>query len=67
LAVTARNFRINDKCTIAMVSAQPFASGHMSGTNNKAGSLNLLPRFVSPKSIKENFIDANNVLYPPNV
>jgi 1-pyrroline-5-carboxylate dehydrogenase len=49
-----------------MVGAQPFGGGRASGTNDKAGSINLLYRFVSPRTIKENFIDADTVLYPSN-
>ena len=60
------NFYVNDKCTGAIVGAQPFGGGRGSGTNDKAGSINLLYRFVSPRSIKENFIDADTVLYPSN-
>jgi 1-pyrroline-5-carboxylate dehydrogenase len=52
---TAGNFYINDKPTGAVVGQQPFGGGRASGTNDKAGSyLNLL-RWVSPRSIKENF------------
>jgi len=52
---TAGNFYINDKPTGAMVGQQPFGGARMSGTNDKAGSkLNLL-RWVSPRTIKENF------------
>jgi 1-pyrroline-5-carboxylate dehydrogenase len=65
--LTAGNFYVNDKCTGAIVGAQPFGGGRASGTNDKAGSVNLLYRFVSPRSIKENFIDADNVLYPSNI
>lgn len=61
------NFYVNDKCTGAIVGAQPFGGGRGSGTNDKAGSINLLYRFVSPRSIKENFIDAESVLYPSNM
>jgi 1-pyrroline-5-carboxylate dehydrogenase len=60
------NFYVNDKCTGAVVGAQPFGGGRASGTNDKAGSINLLYRFVSPRSIKENFIDAEKFLYPSN-
>lgn len=52
----AGNLYINDKCTGAMVGAQPFGGSRHSGTNDKAGSyLNLL-RWTSPRCIKENFI-----------
>lgn len=67
LRYAAGNFYINDKCTGAIVGAQPFGGGRASGTNDKAGSINLLYRFVSPRSIKENFIDAETVLYPSNM
>jgi 1-pyrroline-5-carboxylate dehydrogenase len=62
----AGNFYINDKCTGAVVGAQPFGGGRASGTNDKAGSVNLLYRFLSPRSIKESFIEADEVLYPSN-
>jgi len=58
------NFYINDKCTGAVVGQQPFGGARASGTNDKAGSnLNLL-RWVSPRSIKENFIPLTNWTYP---
>jgi len=66
LRYSAGNFYVNDKCTGAIVGAQPFGGGRASGTNDKAGSINLLFRFVSPRSIKENFIDAETFLYPSN-
>ena len=56
LANTAGNFYINDKPTGAVVGQQPFGGGRASGTNDKAGSyLNLL-RWVSVRTIKENFV-----------
>ena len=66
-ALNSGNFYVNDKCTGAIVAAQPFGGGRGSGTNDKAGSINLLYRFVSPRSIKENFIDADTFLYPSNL
>jgi len=52
------NFYVNDKCTGAVVGQQPFGGARASGTNDKAGSnLNLL-RWVSARSIKENFLPA---------
>ena len=66
LSLMEGNFYVNDKCTGAIVGAQPFGGGRGSGTNDKAGSINLLYRFVSPRSIKENFIDVDTVLYPSN-
>ena len=60
----AGNFYINDKPTGAVVSQQPFGGSRSSGTNDKAGSyLNLL-RWVSPRTIKENFVPDNNYRYP---
>ena len=60
----AGNFYINDKPTGAVVSQQPFGGGRSSGTNDKAGSyLNLL-RWVSPRTIKENFVPEKNYRYP---
>lgn len=60
----AGNFYINDKPTGAVVHQQPFGGGRASGTNDKAGSyLNLL-RWVSPRSIKENFVPPIDYRYP---
>lgn len=60
------NFYINDKCTGAVVGQQPFGGARASGTNDKAGSaLNLL-RWVSPRTIKENFIPLDSWKYPSN-
>jgi len=61
---TAGNFYINDKPTGAVVGHQPFGGGRASGTNDKAGSeLNLL-RWVSARSIKENFVPPKDIGYP---
>jgi len=58
------NFYINDKCTGAVVGQQPFGGARASGTNDKAGShLNLL-RWVSTRSIKENFLPLAHWSYP---
>ena len=60
---SAGNFYVNDKPTGAVVSQQPFGGSRGSGTNDKAGSyLNLL-RWVSPRTIKENFQNINNYRY----
>lgn len=60
----AGNFYINDKPTGAVVGQQPFGGGRASGTNDKAGSaLNLL-RWVSPRTIKENFVPPVDYKYP---
>ncbi|MFI5235227.1 MAG: L-glutamate gamma-semialdehyde dehydrogenase [Gemmatimonadales bacterium] len=52
----AGNFYINDKPTGAVVGQQPFGGARASGTNDKAGSILNLLRWVSPRSIKENFV-----------
>ena len=60
----AGNFYINDKPTGAVVGQQPFGGARASGTNDKAGSkLNLL-RWVSPRTIKENFVPPTDYRYP---
>ncbi|KAF8940558.1 1-pyrroline-5-carboxylate dehydrogenase, partial [Dissophora ornata] len=63
----AGNFYINDKCTGAVVGQQPFGGGRASGTNDKAGSAAILSRFVSPRSIKESFVDLEEFMYPSNL
>lgn len=63
---TAGNFYINDKSTGAVVGQQWFGGSRMSGTNDKAGSGNILSRFVAIRNIKENFVDVEDVLYPSN-
>ncbi|MEJ5272932.1 MAG: L-glutamate gamma-semialdehyde dehydrogenase [Spirochaetota bacterium] len=61
---SAGNFYINDKPTGAVVGQQPFGGARSSGTNDKAGSyLNLL-RWISARSIKENFIPPKDFIYP---
>ncbi|KAI8873666.1 delta-1-pyrroline-5-carboxylate dehydrogenase [Ramicandelaber brevisporus] len=64
---SAGNFYVNDKCTGAVVGQQPFGGGRASGTNDKAGSLNLLLRFVSPRTIKETFLPVHDFIYPSNL
>ena len=63
---SAGNFYINCKCTGAVVGQQPFGGARASGTNDKAGSQNLLSRFVSMRSIKEDFVGSAEVQYPSN-
>jgi 1-pyrroline-5-carboxylate dehydrogenase len=63
---SAGNFYINAKCTGAVVGQQPFGGARASGTNDKAGSMNILTRFVSARSIKEEFTPIDKVLYPSN-
>jgi 1-pyrroline-5-carboxylate dehydrogenase len=64
LVHSAGNFYINDKCTGAVVGQQPFGGGRASGTNDKAGSMINLLRWVSPRTIKENFVPAKDYRYP---
>jgi 1-pyrroline-5-carboxylate dehydrogenase len=64
LSNAAGNFYINDKPTGAVVGQQPFGGARASGTNDKSGSyLNLL-RWVSPRTIKENFAPPTDYSYP---
>ncbi len=61
---SAGNFYINDKPTGAVVGQQPFGGGRSSGTNDKAGSALNLQRWISARSIKENFVPASEFEYP---
>jgi 1-pyrroline-5-carboxylate dehydrogenase len=61
---TAGNFYINDKPTGAVVGQQPFGGGRGSGTNDKAGSVLNLLRWVSPRTIKETFVSPTDYRYP---
>ncbi|HLS96430.1 delta-1-pyrroline-5-carboxylate dehydrogenase [Sphingobacterium allocomposti] len=60
----AGNFYINDKCTGAVVGQQPFGGARGSGTNDKAGSMINLLRWVSPRTIKETFHPDTDYRYP---
>ena len=60
----AGNFYINDKPTGAVVSQQPFGGARGSGTNDKAGSILNLLRWVSPRTIKETFVPPTDYRYP---
>ena len=62
----AGNFYVNCKSTGAVVGQQPFGGARASGTNDKAGSVNLLTRFVSVRSVKEEFVSPEKVAYPSN-
>jgi 1-pyrroline-5-carboxylate dehydrogenase len=62
----AGNFYVNCKSTGAVVGQQPFGGARASGTNDKAGSQHLLGRFVSVRSIKEEFNATTKVAYPSN-
>jgi 1-pyrroline-5-carboxylate dehydrogenase len=64
LVNAAGNFYINDKPTGAVVGQQPFGGSRASGTNDKAGSLFNLLRWVTPRTIKENFVPPLNYRYP---
>jgi 1-pyrroline-5-carboxylate dehydrogenase len=64
LRYAAGNFYVNDKPTGAIVGQQPFGGARASGTNDKAGSMWNLIRWVSPRTIKETFIPARDYRYP---
>jgi len=60
----AGNFYINDKPTGAVVGQQPFGGGRASGTNDKAGSVLNLWRWISVRTLKENFVPVTDYRYP---
>jgi 1-pyrroline-5-carboxylate dehydrogenase len=60
----AGNFYVNDKPTGAVVGQQPFGGARASGTNDKAGSILNLVRWVSPRAIKETFVPPVDYRYP---
>jgi 1-pyrroline-5-carboxylate dehydrogenase len=60
----AGNFYINDKPTGAVVGQQPFGGARASGTNDKAGSLLNLTRWISARTIKETYVPATDYRYP---
>jgi 1-pyrroline-5-carboxylate dehydrogenase len=64
LRYAAGNFYVNDKPTGAVVGQQPFGGARASGTNDKAGSMWNLIRWVSPRTIKETFIPPTDYRYP---
>jgi 1-pyrroline-5-carboxylate dehydrogenase len=64
LVNAAGNLYINDKPTGAVVGQQPFGGARASGTNDKAGSLLNLQRWVSPRAIKETFNPPVEYPYP---
>ncbi|MGY1625306.1 L-glutamate gamma-semialdehyde dehydrogenase [Geodermatophilus sp. SYSU D00965] len=64
LRFSAGNFYVNDKPTGAVVGQQPFGGARASGTNDKAGSVLNLLRWVSPRSIKESFVPPTDYRYP---
>jgi len=63
----AGNIYYNEKCTGAVVGQQPFGGARASGTNDKAGSMSVFYRFVSARSIKENFVGLEEFAYPSNL
>jgi len=60
----AGNFYLNDKPTGAVVGQQPFGGARASGTNDKAGSILNLMRWISPRTIKETFVPPVEYRYP---
>jgi 1-pyrroline-5-carboxylate dehydrogenase len=60
----AGNYYINDKPTGAVVGQQPFGGGRASGTNDKAGSMINLYRWLSPRTMKENAVPPVDFRYP---
>ena len=64
LVNAAGNFYINDKPTGAVVGQQPFGGARASGTNDKAGSMLNLLRWVSPRTIKETLVSPIDYRYP---
>ncbi len=64
LRFSAGNFYINDKPTGAVVGQQPFGGARASGTNDKAGSIFNLIRWVNARTIKEAFVPPVDFRYP---
>jgi 1-pyrroline-5-carboxylate dehydrogenase len=64
LRQAAGNFYLNDKPTGAVVGQQPFGGARASGTNDKAGSILNLMRWVSPRTLKETFVPPTDYRYP---
>ena len=64
LRFSAGNFYVNDKPTGAVVGQQPFGGARASGTNDKAGSILNLLRWVSPRTIKETLAPPTDIRYP---
>jgi 1-pyrroline-5-carboxylate dehydrogenase len=64
LRYAAGNFYVNDKPTGAVVGQQPFGGSRASGTNDKAGSIWNLIRWVSPRTVKDLFIPPTDYRYP---
>ncbi|KAL4943220.1 hypothetical protein BDV06DRAFT_221462 [Aspergillus oleicola] len=66
LRYSAGNFYINCKTTAALIGQQSFGGARASGTNDKAGSSDILRRFTSPRMIKEEFFPLDGYKYPSN-
>ncbi|KAL5343906.1 Aldehyde/histidinol dehydrogenase [Aspergillus crustosus] len=66
LRYSAGNFYINCKTTAALIGQQSFGGARASGTNDKAGSSDVLRRFTSPRMIKEEFFPLDGFKYPSN-
>ncbi|KAJ2990104.1 hypothetical protein NUW58_g3121 [Xylaria curta] len=66
LRYSAGNFYINCKTTAALIGQQSFGGARSSGTNDKAGSSDILRRFTSPRTIKEEFAPLERWSYPSN-
>eukprot|EP00992_Anisonema_acinus_P003173 TRINITY_DN12511_c0_g1_i1.p1 TRINITY_DN12511_c0_g1~~TRINITY_DN12511_c0_g1_i1.p1 ORF type:complete len:562 (+),score=91.98 TRINITY_DN12511_c0_g1_i1:42-1727(+) len=66
LRYAAGNLYINDKCTGSIVAQQPFGGGRGSGTNDKSGSMLNLMRWVTCRTVKENFLPLDSFEYPSN-
>ncbi len=64
LRYAAGNFYINDKCSGAVVGMQPFGGARGSGTNDKAGGILNLMRWISPRTIKETYLAPVDFPYP---
>ena len=64
LRYSAGNYYVNDKPTGAVVGQQPFGGARASGTNDKAGSILNLLRWVSPRTVKETFAPPTDYPYP---
>lgn len=64
LVYAAGNFYVNDKPTGAVVGQQPFGGSRASGTNDKAGSMWNLIRWVSPRAVKETLVPPTDYRYP---
>ena len=61
---SAGNFAINDKPTGALCGQQPFGGARGSGTNDKAGSIFNMMRWMSPQAVKENYAPPTDYRYP---